>query len=241
MSEIKTNETVNELESRKNITRPGWPEIGMMVLGFLLVMVATVPFITMFTEPGTPMNGVLLAALSGLAGLGAFYAAYLLRIRSGASFGLKRVSKRWILISVGLGVVVFILGRLAVIVMYELGIGNFDLQASYRAASTAGTLYLIVHMLMIAVLTPLGEEFAFRGVLTNALLRYGPWVSIFGSAIIFATAHGITVAWPLAFFCGIASGYTFYRTRSVWPGVVIHAVTNGLGTLTGVIFTMFFS
>ncbi|TDQ37389.1 CPBP family intramembrane glutamic endopeptidase [Aureibacillus halotolerans] len=215
--------------------RPGWPEIGMMVLGYVVVMAVAIPLIFTLTEEGSVVHGISLAALSGLAGLGAFFAAYILRIRSGASFGFRRTSGRWLLVAVGLGLGVFVLARIFVIVIYY-GFGYTEnTQESYIAAANGGTVALLLQLVMIAVLTPLGEEFAFRGVLTNALQKYGPWVSILGSAVIFATAHGINEVWPLAFFAGLATGYLFYRTGSIWPCVVVHAVNNAAGTLFSVI------
>ncbi|MGG3575166.1 CPBP family intramembrane glutamic endopeptidase [Bacillus gobiensis] len=156
---------------------------------------------------------------------------FALRLRSGASFGIRRTTGRWLLAGVGFGVGVFLLGRLTILIMVYTGFTDLNTQASYQSASTGGTLALIFQLLMIAVLTPLGEEFAFRGVLTNALQKYGPWASIFGSAIVFATAHGINEVWRLAFFVGVSTGYLFYRTGSVWSCVIVHAVFNGLGTL----------
>lgn len=42
-----------------------------------------------------------------------------------------------------------------------------------------------------ALLTPLGEELLFRGVLVNALVRCGPWATVLVSSAVFACAHGV--------------------------------------------------
>lgn len=51
----------------------------MMVLGYVVVLLVVIPVIQQFTEDGTVLSGISYAALSGLAGLGAFFAAYVLR------------------------------------------------------------------------------------------------------------------------------------------------------------------
>lgn len=76
-------------------------------------------------------------------------------------------------------------------------------------------LTIIVTTLMGAVLTPIGEEFFFRGVLTSGLLRFGPWVGILVSAAIFALAHGINPVLPVAFIVGVINGILFHKTGSV--------------------------
>ncbi len=77
-------------------------------------------------------------------------------------------------------------------------------------------------LLLGAALTPLGEELAFRGVITTALGRYGPWVAVIGSATIFALVHGLNPVLPVAFSVGVAAALLLRRSGSVWPGVLLH-------------------
>jgi membrane protease YdiL (CAAX protease family) len=56
-------------------------------------------------------------------------------------------------------------------------------------------------VLFLSVLTPVGEEFLFRGVVANALLRYGPVV-------------------------GVIAAELMRRSGSVWPAVAVHVVNN---------------
>ncbi|MGP1910112.1 lysostaphin resistance A-like protein [Metabacillus sp. JX24] len=209
---------------------PGWPEIGIMGLAYVVLVIGIAQIINMTTEDASVISGISFAALSGLAGLGAFLAAYVLRIRSREAFGIRGTSVRWLLAGIGFGIGVLLLTRIYALVMFYIGV-SANTQASYQSAASGGTLAFIAQFLMIAVLTPLGEEFAFRGVLTNALKKYGPWISIIGSALIFATVHGLNEVWLAAFATGLATGYLFYRTGSVWPGVIVHATYNGLITI----------
>ncbi|WP_370875137.1 CPBP family glutamic-type intramembrane protease [Cytobacillus purgationiresistens] len=42
------------------------------------------------------------------------------------------------------------------------------------------------------------------------------------SSFIFATVHGFIEVFPIAFLNGLAAGFLFYRTSSIWPGVMVH-------------------
>jgi uncharacterized protein len=212
--------------------RPGWPEIAAAAVAYL-VCYLTLPGLAVGLTDGAPVvRGLALAALSGLLGLIAFAVAYAIRIRRPAAFGLTGISGRWVLIALGMGLVALVLTRLVSFLFLVLG-GDMgaDPQGDYRAAAGGGPLALVLQLLFIAVLTPLGEEFAFRGVLTNALQRYGAVVSVVVSTIVFALVHGINLALVPAVVVGVIAAVLFLRTQSVWPGVIVHAVNNGVGTI----------
>lgn len=84
----------------------------------------------------------------------------------------------------------------------------------------------MVVLLLGALLTPVGEEFLFRGVLTNALGRHGPWVAVLGSSAVFAVAHGINDILPVAFVVGVTAALLLRRTGSLGPGATVHATNN---------------
>jgi uncharacterized protein len=218
--------------------RPGWPEIVAAAVAYVACFF-TLPWAAVALTEGAPVaRGLALAALSGILGLVAFAAAYLVRIRKAAAFGLTGVTWRWVLIGVGMGIVAVLVTRLLSIAFLLVG-GDLsaDPQGDYRAAATGGTLALVLQLLFIAVLTPLGEEFAFRGVLTNALQRYGAVVSVLVSTVVFAVAHGINLALVPAVVVGLIASVLFLRSRSVWPGVIVHAVNNGIGTILSLLFS----
>lgn len=113
-------------------------------------------------------------------------------------------------------------------VMFILATGfDENVQSTYQAGAAAGALGLVLSILAGALLTPLGEEFAFRGVLTSVLLAKLPaWVAIVLGAAVFALAHGINPVLPTAFVVGLVSGVMFHRTGSIWPSVMVHAGNN---------------
>ncbi|AZB41738.1 CPBP family intramembrane metalloprotease [Bacillus sp. FJAT-42376] len=228
---LNSNQLNTSEKTIRKSKEPGWPEIGIMGLTYFVLVLGVAQIINSTTEDASVISGISFAALSGIAGLGAFFAAYVLRIRSREAFGIRGTSVRWLLAGIGFGIGVLLFTRIVALVMFYIGVSGNNTQASYESAASGGTLAFIAQFLMIAVLTPLGEEFAFRAVLTNALKKYGPWISIIGSALIFAVVHGLNEVWLSAFATGLATGYLFYRTGSVWPGVIVHATYNGSITI----------
>lgn len=84
----------------------------------------------------------------------------------------------------------------------------------------------LLYVLSIAVIPPLVEEFAIRGVVMQPLRRYGDKFAILASAIVFAVLHGNLVQAPFALIAGIGIGYAVCITNSVWTGIIIHAMNN---------------
>lgn len=83
----------------------------------------------------------------------------------------------------------------------------------------------------IALLAPIVEEVAFRGIILKSLLSteklsVKPWWAITISALIFAAIHMNPVQMPHAFLMGLLLGWIYYRTGSILPGVLIHFVNN---------------
>lgn len=83
-----------------------------------------------------------------------------------------------------------------------------------------------LYILSIAVIPPLVEEFAIRGVIMQPLRRYGDKFAIVASAFIFAVLHGNLIQAPFALIAGIGIGYAVCITNSVWTGVLIHSANN---------------
>lgn len=206
--------------------RIGWPEVGVAVLAAAVLYGLGIALILSVPDSPVWLPGLVQYAVSGLAPLGAFAAVLWLRVHDVRVFGVRRVAPRWLLISVALGLGVVVLNIALTVLVVVLTGPPSNLQADYQASAAAGGLAFVAVLALGAVLTPIGEEFLFRGVLTNALARYGPWVAVLGSSAIFALAHGINYILPVAFVVGVVAALLLRRTGSIWPGVIVHAVNN---------------
>ena len=77
------------------------------------------------------------------------------------------------------------------------------------------------------ILAPIAEELFFRGVVYHALREsYSPRISMIGSAILFAACHSSAMIGP--FVLGLIAAKMTEKTKSIFPGMVFHAISNGL-------------
>ena len=102
----------------------------------------------------------------------------------------------------------------------------FQLLESANGGITAGMI-----MLMTSVGAPIFEEMFFRGfLLTPVWLRVRPWVGMAAVSIFFAGLHPVT-DWGAIFVLGMGFAYWRQRTQSITPGIIAHAMQNGLTSL----------
>jgi membrane protease YdiL (CAAX protease family) len=205
--------------------RPGWPEVAVSLVGLGAVALLGGALLARAGIDEVVL-GLIFTALSGVGGMAGFFAAFFLRIRSWQAFGVRKTTWRWLIAGIGLGVVAFVLKSLAILAYIWLTGDGGSPQDIYATGASGGILTVVAATFFLSVVTPIGEEFLFRGVLTSALLRYGPFVAVVGSALVFALFHGINPVFPAALVTGLIAGEVFRRSGSIWPAVVVHAVVN---------------
>lgn len=93
----------------------------------------------------------------------------------------------------------------------------------------------VVVLLALAFSPAVFEELLFRGFLFNALQqRFSPRTTILMTAVVFGAFHVVAASAlsPERFlpstFLGLFLGWVCYRSGSVLPGIVLHALHNGL-------------
>ena len=95
---------------------------------------------------------------------------------------------------------------------------------------------LFLLLLLVAIIAPVAEELFFRGMLYPLLRqRWGVVLAVVMSALIFGLVHLIPVLIPGLVFVGLLLGWVRQRSNSVVPGMIIHALQNGI-----VIFGIYF-
>ena len=82
---------------------------------------------------------------------------------------------------------------------------------------------------------PVVEEMTFRGAGYSLLFaRYGKGAAIVGTSVLFGLVHGLVLALPLLVAFGLGLAWLRNRTDSVYPGMVLHGLFNGLAILLAV-------
>ncbi|HRW94971.1 MAG TPA: type II CAAX endopeptidase family protein [Bacteroidales bacterium] len=91
--------------------------------------------------------------------------------------------------------------------------------------------------LAIVIAAPLLEEWLLRAVALKGMLQHmDPWKAIAWSALMFGIIHFNPWQAIPAFLMGCLFGWIYYRTRSYWTCVALHAINNGLSFLLAGLF-----
>jgi membrane protease YdiL (CAAX protease family) len=136
---------------------------------------------------------------------------------------LRRLPRSAFLPSLGLGAAL-LLGNMGATVL--LGPPMQDVEFVVSAGSLAERIILAVSVALIA---PVAEEVLFRGLLQGALeTRLRHWYAIALTGMAFALLHGSHGA-LFFFFWSLPVGWVTWRTGSIRPAIVVHAVNNVVG------------
>ena len=89
----------------------------------------------------------------------------------------------------------------------------------------------IIYVITLCFIVPVTEEVTFRGVIFGQLRRgFGPWASVFLSAVLFGIMHGISVHIGYAIACGLIIAACYHITDSLVAPIILHAVFNIFGS-----------
>ncbi|UYV16700.1 CPBP family intramembrane glutamic endopeptidase [Porphyrobacter sp. ULC335] len=208
--------------------RPSWAGIGIGLASYSICLVLVALAMGYWARDVPVWQGVIGSYAGAIAGLCGFAAACLVRRTPANKLGLVATHWPWYAVAVGLAIATYGLS-LSIIDAHMQVTGRPDeSQAVLHAAVRGGALPFLLALVGGAILTPLGEELLFRGIIANALNRYGAWAGIAASALIFGMAHGTGAILWVAIMAGLVSGLLFRRTGSVWPSVLLHMAYNGL-------------
>jgi membrane protease YdiL (CAAX protease family) len=153
---------------------------------------------------------------------------------------MGRIRWRWLLVCLGLSV----LALLATLVVSALlpSAGDAGEVGGHLNHFTSTTFEFALVILFLTPLQAAGEEYAFRGYLTQAvggLFRWR-WLAVVVPALLFALAHGIGQDVPVffdRFAFGLVAGVLVIATGGLEAGIAMHVLNNflafGLALLFG--------
>lgn len=105
---------------------------------------------------------------------------------------------------------------------------------SERLTQLLGDIPLSRRLLIFAVLPAVCEEIAFRGFILSGLLSGGAATrAIATSAVFFGLFHMLPQQMFLTVMVGVLLGIVATRTGSIFPGMIFHAMHNGMMILLG--------
>jgi membrane protease YdiL (CAAX protease family) len=86
-------------------------------------------------------------------------------------------------------------------------------------------------LFIVAVVPAFCEEILFRGMIQRGLERIGAGWSIFLSGLLFGLFHFDFQRFAAQALIGFVAAYAVYRTGSIFNGMILHFMNNGLLTL----------
>ncbi len=129
-----------------------------------------------------------------------------------------------------LAILVTIAATLMAAVLWSLAFPEADaVDGAWAAEMLAPPETRLVALAVIIAGAPLSEELLFRGFLLPPLTRtrLGFSGAAILSSLLWALIHFYTwQGFAIVFVIGLALSYLLWRTGSLWPGIVLHAILN---------------
>jgi membrane protease YdiL (CAAX protease family) len=151
-----------------------------------------------------------------------------------SALGFRSFRLRWLWITLGLTVAALIVSAALEPLVHageEQGLAPTEWDGDRAGA-------FVVNAVVVALLAPFAEELFYRGLGVRVLGFLGATGAVGGTALAFALVHGLLSALPALGFFGAVLAYVRYRTQSIWPGFIAHALYNGIGILAAVYFAL---
>jgi membrane protease YdiL (CAAX protease family) len=162
-----------------------------------------------------------------------FGVVYLIAFNRADLFALRRPGWRTARLALGVLVAIY-LWELVVVALPIRDPGKEQaLTPTHWEPSHAGA--FAANVVLFTIVAPVVEELTFRGV-GQSLLRFtGRWPSILLVGIAFGLWHGLVEALLVLIPFGVGLAYLRDRTRSVVPGMFVHALFNGVALALAVL------
>ncbi len=205
----------------------------LLIMGFILIRLAS--YFKLFQFMGAYGNYVLNIVLQiGLMFLmPLFLYSYLIKQRPKTTlktFGIKKIKPKAILISVIIGIIVFILNiGISTFFSYVLLLLGYEKGTSGGSSGEIYTIFtLIINLIFTAVLPAICEEVTHRGMLVDGFSKLGYKKAIIFSALLFGLTHLNIEQFFYASIIGALLGFITMSTGNLWPAIIIHFMNNAL-------------
>ena len=92
----------------------------------------------------------------------------------------------------------------------------------------------VANAVLIAGFTPIVEELLFRGLGFGLFVRFGLVPAFIAAGVLFGPAHGLVLGLPVLVAFGLCLAFLRWRTGSIYPPILLHAVFNAFALLAAV-------
>ena len=114
-------------------------------------------------------------------------------------------------------------------------IGNiFQTEISNPVQTLINSSDIWLNLVLISVIGPIFEEIFFRKLLIDRTIKYGAWVSMILSALIFGLFHGNISQFFYAFLLGGFFAYVYIKTGKIIYTITLHIIVNLMGSVVSV-------
>jgi CAAX protease family protein len=128
-------------------------------------------------------------------------------------------------------IVAFNLLYSAIITTFHLNLQTNDQVILARSQQEPITTYATLFAAVF--IAPFCEEVFFRGFVFPGLLRKMPVaLAIVTSSLLFAVAHADVGSFAVLLAIGLLLAIVRWRTGSIWPGMILHMLNNGIGAVS---------
>lgn len=102
-----------------------------------------------------------------------------------------------------------------------------------RLLLSSSPIEICANIIVIAVVPAICEEFFFRGVVQNFMLRNieNKNLSIFLSSAVFSLVHFQASEFVSRLVLGFVIGYAYFKSKSLWIPILMHALNNIIAIL----------
>lgn len=98
-------------------------------------------------------------------------------------------------------------------------------------------LSVAVLVLSVSILAPFFEELLMRGGMVSLVKAHGCWFTAISTGILFGFLHTSFEQVYFAAMMGIYAGFITYKTKSVWPTVLLHIAVNTISAATTILIS----
>lgn len=148
--------------------------------------------------------------------------------------GHKLLNLRTIMFMVFSAIAVYMLSNIIITVMDQVAHETVSSYVEMMGLTMGGNPVLV--FLTLVVLAPIGEECLFRGLILGRLQKSMPILAaLIIESVLFGIFHANPVQGIYVISLGMVTGYIVYKKKSVVPGIIIHAINNGMGYITALL------